>query len=98
MQLAGVLPQHHRVLLAGKEHALRASLDLALHEPALLPGSAAPWWRRWLRIGRCPYRVLELRDLGLRAGLFRPGFRDPKALAGGESLFVLQDPALGQAR
>src|SRR6185295_5619699 len=57
VQLAGVLPQHHRVLLSGEKDSLRAALDLALHEPALLPGSATA--RR--RIGRCPDGVPELR-------------------------------------
>src|SRR5262249_11267437 len=39
-QLAGVLPQHHRVLLSGQEDALGAALDLLLDEPPLLARAA----------------------------------------------------------
>ena len=34
-QLAGVLPQHHRVLLAGEEDAFGAALELVLDESTL---------------------------------------------------------------
>src|SRR5207237_8506836 len=47
MELAGVLPQHDRVLLPWEKHALRAPLDVALDEASFLPGTAAP--RRRLR-------------------------------------------------
>src|SRR5207237_5244446 len=48
VQLAGVLAQHHRVLLTWEEDALRAALDVALHEAALL--ARAPFARDLRRL------------------------------------------------
>src|SRR5207248_5475291 len=98
VELAGVLPQHDRVLLAGEKYPLRAPLDLAPDEAPLLPRPPLPPFSGDT-IRNIPYGVpgFDLRDFRFRARLFGPGVGYAKTLAGGETILVLEDPALGEA-
>src|SRR5205085_9837160 len=94
VQLARVLAQDDRVLLAGKADALGAALALALDEAALLPRASGA--RRGRLDGIHLPIAADLRHLRLRPRFLRPGLGDAEALAGREALLVLQDAALRQ--
>src|SRR3984893_685724 len=94
VQLAGVLAQHHRVLLSREEDALRAPFHLALSESALLSRSPPPRLRGGGALLCLALR--DLRDLRLRPRPLRPRFRDAETLARSEALLILQHPALRQ--
>src|SRR6202022_668690 len=94
VQLAGVLAQHHRVLLSREEDALRAPFHLALSESALLSRSPPP--RRRGGGALLCLALRDLRDLRLRPRPLRPRFRDAETLARSEALLILQHPALRQ--